>query len=911
MNKLLLSITLFVATVSISKAQTKVSGVAKNAATNAEVYNLTVRLDGISNETVFTDRIGYFQFVDVPDGTYKLQILGVGFDPYVQVVSINGQQEIELGDIFLTYNPTSIDVGLVTLNDDELASDESSSSSNAGLLQSSRDAYARVTAFELGSYWFKPRGYDNKYTEVLFNGVRMNKIDNGRATFNNWGGLNDVTRRPDQLTYGLEPSSYVFGDIGGVTNFDTRPSSMRKGISLSYSATNRSYRNRIMATYNTGLMNNGWAFLFSGSRRWAEEGIVEGTFHDSWAYFLGIEKKFNSQHTLNFTAFGAPNRRATNSANTQEIVDLKGIYYNSFWGWQDGKKRSERVRKTFEPVFQFTHHWYIGVKSKLLTTLSYQTGKESASRLDWFNASNRTPNYYRNLPSWYLYNNNEELADLYKDAWLNGSISQINWANLYEANANIKADENGLRQAVYSLANDVNKDQTASFYTNFRTELSDRIEFIAAGSYQHVKSDLYREVGDLLGGDYVLNYDDFSNYYYNENDKGYLAKKGDRYEYNYTINSNFAELFLQSKLKSKFLDVTIGLKGAYRDFYRDGKYLNGLYKANSLGKSKTYDFFNFGIKSNFLYKIDGRNFISFNAEYATEAPTSDEVFPNARLNDVTVDQGIVNAKILAGDVSYVYRAPRLKGRATFFYTKIEDEIEKNFGYIDGGEGSYFVVEVMTGVDKQYLGGELAIESQVTSTVKVSAVAALGQFTYTNNPNYFLFSDRFMKASGIAYKDYGTAYIKDYKLQTGPQSGYSLGVEYRDPKFWWVGFSGNFLTNNYIDIAPYRRTINFIRNAEAKVDEETLRGILKQERVSDEFMLNLNLGKSFRFGSYYLGTSLTINNLLNNKKYITGGYEQLRLGSYDNAINPYQRELFGPKLFYGLGRTFFFHVYLRF
>ena len=115
MNKLLLSITLFVATVSISKAQTKVSGVAKNAATNAEIYNLTVRLDGISNETVLTDRIGYFQFVDVPEGTYKLQILGVGFDPYVQIVSINGQQELELGDIFLTYNPIAICVVLIIL----------------------------------------------------------------------------------------------------------------------------------------------------------------------------------------------------------------------------------------------------------------------------------------------------------------------------------------------------------------------------------------------------------------------------------------------------------------------------------------------------------------------------------------------------------------------------------------------------------------------------------------------------------------------------------------------------------------------------------------------------------------------------------------------------------------------------
>ena len=911
MNKLLLSISLFAAAMGVAKSQTKISGMAKNSATNGEVYNLTVRLDGISNDIVSTDRIGYFQFVDVPDGTYKLQILGVGFDPYVQTIVIAGQKEIELGDVVLTYNPSNADVGLVTLNDDELSSDESSSASNAGLLQSSRDVYARVAAYELGTYWFRPRGYDNKYNDVLFNGVRMNKIDNGRATFNNWGGLNDVTRRPDELTYGLEPSSYAFGDLGGVTNFDTRPSTMRKGTSLSYSATNRSYRNRIMATYNTGLMKNGWAFMVSGSRRWAEEGIVEGTFHDSWAYFLGAEKKFNNKHTLNFTAFGAPNRRATASANTQEVVDLKGIYYNSYWGWQNGEKRSERVKKTFEPVFQLSHHWNMGTKSKLLTTVSYQFGRDAGSRLDWYNAPNPTPTYYRNLPSWYSYSDQPELANLYTNAWLNGTAAQLNWGSLYQANSNIKVDETGLRHSVYYLTNDVNEDKTASFYTNFKTELTDNIDIIVAASYQNVKSDLFREVGDLLGGDYVKNYDDYNKYYYNELDKGYIAKKGDRHEYNYSINSNYAELYFQSKIKSKLLDVTFGMKTSYRDFYRDGKYLNGLYRDNSYGKSKTYDFLNFGIKSNFLFKIDGRNFISLNGEYTTDAPTADEVFPNARLSDITVDQGIVDAKIYSGDISYIYRAPRIKARATAFYTKVEDEIEKSFGYIDGAEGSYFVAEVMTGVDKQYLGGEIAVEAQVTSTIKVTGAAALGQYTYANNPDYYLFSDDFMNDTGEAYKNYGTAYIKDYKLQTGPQSGYSLGVEYRDPKFWWVGVSGNYLTNNYIDIAPYRRTVNFIRNVESVVTEESLREVLKQTRVSDEFMLNLNVGKSFRFGNYNLGTSLTINNVLDNKNYISGGYEQLRLGNYDNAVNKYQRELFGPKLFYGAGRTFFFNVYLRF
>lgn len=333
MNKLLLSISLCAAVISVTQAQTRVTGVAKNATTGEEVYNLTVRLDGGSiNDAAVTDRIGYFQFVDIPDGTYKLQIFGIGYDSYEKQIIVSGEKELDLGDLRLTFNPNTADIGLITLTDDEMADEESSTASNAGLLQSSRDVFARVAAYELGSYWFKPRGYDNRYTDVHFNGVKMNKMDNGRATFNNWGGLNDVTRRPEELTYGIDPSSVAFGNMGGVTNFDTRPSTMRKGASIAYSMTNRSYRQRVMATYNTGLMENGWAFMASAGRRWAEEGMTDGTLYDAYSYFVGIEKKINDRHTVNLTSFGAPTRRATGSPNTQEVVDMMGIYYNSYWG---------------------------------------------------------------------------------------------------------------------------------------------------------------------------------------------------------------------------------------------------------------------------------------------------------------------------------------------------------------------------------------------------------------------------------------------------------------------------------------------------------------------------------------------------------------------------------------------------
>jgi len=911
MNKLLLSISLFAATVAMAQAQTKVSGVAKNATTGEEVYNLTVRLDGGAvSDAAITDRIGYFQFVDVPDGTYKLQVYGVGYDPYEKEVTIAGQKELDLGDIKLTFNPNTAEVGIITLTDDELSDDESTTASNSGILQSSRDVFARVSAYELGSYWFKPRGLDNKYNDIHFNGVRMNKMDNGRATFNNWGGLNDVTRRPEELTYGIEPSSYAFGDLGGVTNFDTRPSTMRKGVSLAYSSTNRSYRNRVMATYNTGMMNNGWAFMVSGSRRWAEEGIIDGTFYDAYAYYLGVEKKINDKHTLNFTSFGAPTRRSTGSPNTQEVVDMMGIYYNSYWGWHDGEKRNERVKKTFEPVNMLTHHWTINKKSKLTTTLSYQFGEESSSRLDWFAGNNPSPVYYRNLPSYLMYNNKPEAEiEAEKLRWANGERTQLDWGSLYRANSN-----SATGRSTYWLTADVNRDKVATAYTRFQTELAPNIDLTVAASYQNTKSELFREIQDLLGGQFVLNRDNFTNKSFNLLDPEYTARKGQRQGYNYEINRDFADVFAQTKIKGKYLDVTLGMKAAMTKFYREGKWKHELYQDTSYGKSKTYDFVDFGVKSNFLVKLDGRNFIQANVMYQTEAPTSDEVFPNARVTNVTVD-GIESAKVFSSDLSYVLRAPRIKARATAYYTRTKDEIKKAFGYIDGvgEENRLFVSEIMTGVGKEYLGTELAIEAQVLPVLTISAVASIGQYVYKDNPNYNLYSDDFSKEA-LPYKNYGTAYLKDYKVGSGPQQGFSLSAEYRDPKFWWVGVSGNLLTNNYIDPAAFRRTTNFFTDEYGdllNVTEQDLKNVLKQEKLSDEFMLNINMGKTFRIGKYSAGISGTINNVLNNKNYVTGGFEQLRIGNYNNAKDANYRTMFGPKMFYGMGTTYFANIYFRF
>ena len=79
------------------------------------------------------------------------------------------------------------------------------------------------------------------------------------------------------------------------------------------------------------------------------------------------------------------------------------------------------------------------------------------------------------------------------------------------------------------------------------------------------------------------------------------------------------------------------------------------------------------------------------------------------------------------------------------------------------------------------------------------------------------------------------------------------------------------------------------------------------------MLNANAGKSFLFGKYRMGVSLSVNNILNNRDYVTGGFEQGRNVNFPESLADANRTYpyFGPKLWYDRGRTFFANVYLRF
>ena len=285
-----------------------------------------------SNIETKTDMKGLFALIgsDFPKGEQILVVSKLNYITQCIPITIQNGAIIYLDPIIMDIDLTELEsqIGLINLSDSELDGDLGVSATNvSGLLQASKDTFLNAAAFDFSTTFFRPRGLDNANGKVLINGIEMNKQFNGRPQWGVWGGLNDVQRNR-AFTMGLKANDYTFGGLAGTTNMVMRASKYRKSGRVSFAAANRSYKGRIMASYHSGVSKKGWAYSFLVSKRFGNEGFIDGTLYDANSFFASVEKIINENHSLNFTSFYTPNQRGRSTAITQEVKDLRGIRYN-------------------------------------------------------------------------------------------------------------------------------------------------------------------------------------------------------------------------------------------------------------------------------------------------------------------------------------------------------------------------------------------------------------------------------------------------------------------------------------------------------------------------------------------------------------------------------------------------------
>lgn len=893
---------------SLVHAQQKVvvTGVVRDAQSWQPLADAVISVD---EHRTRTDAAGSFELVLVTDAPeLHLTIAREGYLPLTRVEP--QRTHIQLGEVALWPMELEDEEGAVPLlGGADL--DDNAMTQVSGLLHASSDLFARTSAFVFGFLRFRIRGYESTHTATWFNGVPVNDLALGWVPWSHWSGLNDVTRNRESVI-GLRAVDFGFGGIGGATFFDTRAGTQRKQTRLTYSLSNTNYTHRLMATWSSGYTRKGWAFSLSGSRRWAQEGYVPGTFYDAWAYFASVDKRLGKHHQLNLTILGTPNTRGRNSAATREMFELAGTnYYNAYWGYQDGRKRNARVARTHQPMIILRHDWTFGTDASLMTAVSFQAGRNGSTALNWYGARDPRPDYYRRLPS---YIDGPQKALVEQRLRQDEALRQIDWNYLYQVNYNSLEtirDVNGIAgndvtglRAKYIVEDRRYDSRRANVYTNYRKAIGEHISLQGGAAFRWYRGEYFKVVDDLLGADFWVDIDRFAERDFPDqpdalqndlNRPNRLVYPGDRFGYDYDGDIRMGEAWLQAQFEWSRLDAFVAAQWGHTVFWRTGRMRNGRFPDNSFGESPKKRFTTGALKAGLTWKLDGRNYLFANGYVGTRAP----LFRNAYVSPRTREQlapGLKVETIRATEAGYVLRAPALKASLTAYLTDIGDQVRTRSFYHD--ERRSFVNYTLSGIDQRHLGLEAAAEARLWGGLSVQGVAAVGQYYYTSRPTAVITQDN----DATVLVENLTIYMKNFYVPRTPQQALTLGFTYEGKNYWWASLNINYFDQLWLDFNPDRRTVAAVDGVEP--GSELWRAILYQEKAPAATTLDFFGGKSFRFGDYFLRINLGIDNMLNRQDIVSGGYEQLRF-DFDTK----DPDVFPTRYYYAWGRTFFLNLSL--
>ncbi|MGB4654777.1 MAG: carboxypeptidase-like regulatory domain-containing protein [Bacteroidales bacterium] len=870
-----------------------VSGRVVDNETGVYIPNAQLELNNMFN---LSNSVGEYHFDNVHPGDYQLIVSA----PNYLIERINftvHNSDVIMADVRLKFSPYDEGLG-VGIGDFSLdADDEGGSDMYSGVLTSTSDPYSQAAAYSFSPMYYKVRGYDNEYRNVYMNGVLVNDLETGRAVWNEWGGLNEVVRNKitvDDFT----PVDYCFGNIGGSTKINAIPSLIRKQTKFTLSRSNRSYNNRAMLTYSTGMMANNWGIVASASKRWSEEGRTEGTFYDAYAWYLGIERKINNSHSLALVTYGSPFRRGQSAGVTQEVYDLAGsIYYNPNWGYQNGEKRNARVKWSMQPMTMLIHNWDISEKSKLQTTASYTFGKFGRTRLNWYKARDPRPDYYRYLPSW-VSGQNEALGNYIAQQWENENthFTQIDWDRLYQQNylANLSG-----KQAVYIIEDEVtdqNQFNLASVfnYTTNKAKSTVGIEFIDYTARN------FKILRDLLGGTHWVDIDQFSERDFTgdsiilQNDldnPNKVIKEGDEFGYNYTLTNRKYNLWAMQQWFLPRFDFYVGGNLMFTQYQREGFMRNGRQPERSLGKSELTNLFTYDFKAGVTYKITGRHYLLLNALVGADPINLRNVYISPRISDVLSANNLVT-NILSADMSYLLRFPNLNGRITVFETFFHNHSEIMRFYHD--DLRTFVNMSLSGQDRVHQGIEVALQYKLNSMFTLQGSGSFGNYRYTNRAKATLNFE-----NGSRPDTSWMAYTKNFYVSGTPQIASNLTLKFNKNR-WFIEAGVNYFDKIYLSFNPERRTSQAI--AGLGEGDPLIDQITQQEKLNGGFTVDFSIGKSFRINSRFLSINLNVSNVLNNTSLKSGGYEQLRFDFENKNIDK-----FPPRYYYMYGTNFFFNI----
>ena len=706
------------------------------------------------------------------------------------------------------------------------------------VLKSTPGVYATKSGGGYGDGRINLRGFNSENVAVMINGVPVNDMENGRVFWSNWAGLGDVTSSL-QVQRGLGASKVAVPSVGGTINIISKTTDIEEGGNFYTTLGNDGYK-KFGVTYSTGLMDNGFAATVSAAKT-DGDGYVQGTQFNAVSYFVNVSKELNEDHKLSFTAFGAKQRHG--QRQSRHLIETfrnaeDGIKYNSDWGYKNGQVTSIEDNFYHKPQISLNHYWDINEKTSLSTAAYASFGSGGGGG---------------------TVGSDRSKFDFDNDDYRIGSFGPLDFDKIVDEN-----QANGALGSTTALRASRNDHNWYGVLSTLKVDLSDDLVFLGGLDLRNYKGIHFREVTDLLGGQFLL--DDN-----NENNPINTAQVGDKIAYHNDGHVGWFGVFAQAEYDinenfNAFLSVA-----ASNTAYRRVDYFNYL-DSDPLQETDTYNFFGYSAKGGANYRLDENHNVFVNLGYFEKAADFDSVFTG--FNNEGIIEDAENQKITSFELGYGFRGEKLSANVNLYRTSWNDRTETvGFQQPDGTFASANIL----GVNAIHQGIEVDFVYRATDKLNLTGMVSLGDWRWDNNiENVQIFDEEQNLIDTV------NLFIEDLHVGDAAQTTLALGANYKFTNKTRLTIDYNYFDNLYADYNPSDR---------GTVGPDAW-------EIPAYGVFDTAMSHGFKFGAFDATLTARMNNVLDTR-YIADAQD----GGDSNAQT--------ASVYYGFGRTFSVGAKLKF
>ncbi len=821
-------------------AQMTVSGSVSDAATGGALAGANVVVEG-TDLGAATDANGSYTIANVPSGATVTASM-IGYSSASAAAASTLHFALETGVIQLSAlevlasradENTPVAYTTVTKADMEfrLGSQDIPMS-----LNTTPSVYATQQGGGAGDARINVRGFNQRNVAVMINGVPQNDMENGWVYWSNWDGVGDATSSI-QMQRGLSAVNLATPSIGGTMNIITDPTAFSRGGRFKTEVGAGGFLKGTF-NYNTGLINDNMAFSATIVRK-VGDGVIDKTWTDAWAYYFGASYQMNDANRLELYAIGAPQRHGQNLYK-QNLGAYDSEFAKSIDGYDatavgdDGQFRDSGSAGGVEFGRLFNQNWAPVSSSYTGKQYWYMYGARTVERHDPDYLNERENFFHKplvNMNHYWTISDNMRLSTIYY--WSGGSgggTGTYGRIPTMDADGNLGDDDykfyygrgpwvrdwNALitmnsgsddtvyvdkrviprthgadnNQSVGILRNSINRQNTIGVISKLNFDMSDALKLQVGLDWRTAGIEHAREVRDLMGGDYYLDFAD------DNAPDGKRVELGDIIAYHNETTVDWLGFFGQANYTSGPISAygMVGMSSISYTYQDHFTVADALIEADAISAMQ--------FKGGAMYDVSDDISVFANFGIVEKPPIMDNVI----YFDGTVASDPANEKFQSLEAGVNYHAGNIAVKANYYMT---DWINRNLTKaISSGQGSSGDTDVifLSGVNQKHSGIEVEVSTQLMAMLRLDAAISIGDWTFDGDAGGDYQEDLFNDEGQVigqttTYYDYA---LDGLMVGDMPQTAYVLGITLTPMPGLKAQVLYNMYDDNYSDWGPSAR-----------------------------------------------------------------------------------------------------------